>query len=161
MYLSDFFADADTDVVGCIRCRNNRPFEMALKMAFQPIVDVDAKNVFAYEALVRGGNGESAGQVLAAVEAEDLYSLDQTCRVLAIDTATRLGMDTLLSINFMPNAVYEPATCIRLTLAAAHKVGFAPERLIFELTESEKISDPGPCAAHYQGLPEARISHRH
>lgn len=34
MYLSDFFADADTDVVGCIRCRDNRPFEMALKMAF-------------------------------------------------------------------------------------------------------------------------------
>lgn len=105
-------------------------------------MDVDAKTVFAYESLVRGAHGESAGQVLAAVEAEDLYSLDQTCRVLAIDTATRLGMDTLLSINFMPNAVYEPATCIRLTLAAAHKVGFAPERLIFELTESEKISDP-------------------
>lgn len=142
MYLSDFFADADTDVVGCIRCRNNRPFEMALKMAFQPIVDVDAKSVFAYEALVRGAQGESAGAVLAAVEAEDLYSLDQTCRVLAIDTAMRLGMDTFLSINFMPNAVYEPATCIRLTLAAAHKVGFAPERLIFELTESEKISNP-------------------
>ncbi len=142
MYLSDFFADAETDVVGCIRCRNNRPFEMPLKMAFQPIVDVDAKRVFAYEALVRGANGESAGQVLAAVEAEDLYSLDQTCRVLAIDTAQRLGMDTFLSINFMPNAVYEPATCIRLTLAAAHKVGFSPQKLIFELTESEKISDP-------------------
>lgn len=142
MYLSDFFADASSDVIGCIRCRNTKPFEPALKMAFQPIVDVDARSVFAYEALVRGANGESAGEVLGAVQPEDLYAFDQTCRVLAIATAQRLGMDTHLSINFLPNAVYEPATCIRLTLAAAHKVGFAPERLIFELTEGEKIQNP-------------------
>ncbi len=142
MYLSHFFADADADLVGCIRCRNATPFELELKMAFQPIVDVESRNVFAYEALVRGAQGESAGQVLAAVQPHELYSFDQTCRVLAIDTAKRLGMDAYLSINFLPNAVYEPATCIRLTLAAAHKVGFSPDRLIFELTESEKIHDP-------------------
>jgi EAL domain-containing protein (putative c-di-GMP-specific phosphodiesterase class I) len=80
--------------------------------------------------------------VLGLVSPEDLYAFDQTCRVLAIDTAQRLGMSTYLSINFLPNAVYEPATCIRLTLAAARKVGFPPNRLIFEMTESEKILDP-------------------
>lgn len=142
MYLSDFFADADKELMGCIRCKNTKPFELKLKMAFQPIVDVDAKSIFAYEALVRGADGASAAQVLGAVKPEDLYAFDQTCRVLAIDTAQRLKMDTHLSINFLPNAVYEPATCIRLTLAAARKVGFAPERLIFELTESEKIQEP-------------------
>jgi EAL domain-containing protein (putative c-di-GMP-specific phosphodiesterase class I) len=56
--------------------------------------------------------------------------------------ARRLASCSPLSINFMPNAVYEPATCIRLTLAAARKVGFAVDRLIFELTESERIRDP-------------------
>lgn len=142
MYLSDFFADADEELVGCIRCRGAKPLSLELKMAFQPIVDVDAKQVFAYEALVRGADGASAGQVLAAVDPAELYSFDQTCRVLAIETAQRLGMQSLLSINFMPNAVYEPATCIRLTLAAARKVGFAADRLIFELTESERIRDP-------------------
>jgi EAL domain-containing protein (putative c-di-GMP-specific phosphodiesterase class I) len=142
MYLDDFFADADEDLIGCIRCRDARPLDMALKMAFQPIVDVGQRTVFAYEALVRGANGESAGQVIAAVKPEELYSFDQTCRVLAIDTAKRLGMETYLSINFLPNAVYEPATCIRLTLACAKKVGFCPEKLIFELTEAEKIRDP-------------------
>ncbi|WP_232788461.1 EAL domain-containing protein [Macromonas nakdongensis] len=142
MYLSRFFADADQDVKGCIRCRDTRPFAIPLKMAFQPIVDLDARTVFAYEALVRGANGASAAEVLGAVKPEDLYAFDQTCRVLAIETAQRLGMDAHLSINFLPNAVYEPATCIRLTLAAAHKVGFPPERLIFELTESEKIQNP-------------------
>lgn len=142
MYLSSFFADADDDLIGCIRCRDTRPLDLELKMAFQPIVDVEQRNVFAYEALVRGANGASAAQVLGAVRPEEMYSFDQTCRVLAIETAQRLGMETYLSINFLPNAVYEPASCIRLTLAAARKVGFSPDRLIFELTESEKIHNP-------------------
>lgn len=51
------------------------------------------------------------------------------------------GMQTRLSINFAPNAVYEPATCIRLTLAAAERCNFDPRRLIFEITESERILD--------------------
>ncbi|SDS08273.1 EAL domain-containing protein [Pseudomonas oryzae] len=142
MYLSSFFADADDDLIGCIRCRDARPLGLELKMAFQPIVDVEQRNVFAYEALVRGADGASAAQVLGAVKPEEMYSFDQTCRVLAIETAQRLGMETYLSINFLPNAVYEPASCIRLTLAAARKVGFSPDRLIFELTESEKIRNP-------------------
>lgn len=140
MYLSDFFDDADDEVIGCIRCRNAKPLDMDLKMAFQPIVDVDTKTVFAYEALVRGAQGASAGEVIAAVGPDDLYTFDQTCRVLAIATAQRLGMTTHLSINFMPNAVYEPATCIRLTLAAARKVGFPPDRLIFEPQSAGRLS---------------------
>lgn len=142
MYLSEFFADADEEIVGCIHCRDAKPLGLRLKMAFQPIVDVDAREIYAYEALVRGANGESAGAILGAVKPQETYTFDQTCRVLAIETAQRLGMTTYLSINFLPNAVYEPATCIRLTLAAARKVGFSPNKLIFEMTESEKISDP-------------------
>ena len=140
-FLEDFFA-GDPQASGCIRCRDAAPFLRRLKMAFQPIVDIDRREVFAYEALVRGQNGESAGAVIADVAADQLYTFDQTCRVLAIETAQRLGMDCNLSINFMPNAVYEPATCIRLTLAAAERVGFPTQRLLFELTEAEKIRDP-------------------
>lgn len=140
-FLDEFFAN-DSQAKGCIRCRDAAPFLRRLKMAFQPIVDVESRKVFAYEALVRGENGESAGQVIADVPADQLYTFDQTCRVLAIATAQKLGMDCFLSINFMPNAVYEPATCIRLTLAAAERVGFPTDRLIFELTEAEKIRNP-------------------
>ncbi|WP_218569035.1 EAL domain-containing protein [Pseudomonas sp. A-1] len=142
MYLSNFFEDADDELIGCIRCRDAKPLHLELKMAFQPIVDVEQRSVFAYEALVRGADGASAAQVLGAVKPDEMYSFDQTCRVLAIETAQRLGMQTYLSINFLPNAVYEPASCIRLTLAAARKVGFSPDRLIFEITESEKIRNP-------------------
>ena len=147
MFLEHFFEDVPT-ATGCIRCRNAQPLGIPLQMAFQPIVDVRDRSVFAYEALVRGPGGELAGWVLDRVVADQLYTFDQTCRVLAIDTAQRLGMDTRLSINFLPNAVYEPAACIRLTLAAAAKVGFPVDRLMFELAESQKIQDP----AHALGI---------
>ena len=113
-------------------------------MAFQPIVDVEKRRVFAYEALVRGPEGQSAASVLDQVTAENRYRFDQTCRVTAITLAQRLGLTqagALLSINFMPGAVYSPAACIQLTLKTAREVGFPLDRLIFEITEGEKILD--------------------
>jgi EAL domain-containing protein (putative c-di-GMP-specific phosphodiesterase class I) len=50
-------------------------------------------------------------------------------------------MQELLSINFMPNAVYEPAACIRSTFNAAREHGFPIERIIFEVTEGEQVLD--------------------
>jgi len=143
MYLQDFF-NGDAAHQGCLRCRDDdASLDITVRMAFQPIVDVARREVFAWEALVRGPGGEPAGWVLDRVTAATLYRFDQTCRVLAIDTATRLGLGgARLSINFIPNAVYEPASCIRLTLAAADKRGLPVESLMFELTESERITDP-------------------
>ena len=110
-------------------------------MAFQPIVDVQEHRIDAYEALVRGLDGEGAGQVLARVNAENVYKFDQACRVKAIEMAARLGMDRQLNINFLPNAVYNPVACIRATLDAAARTGFDPKRLTFEIVETEMISD--------------------
>jgi EAL domain-containing protein (putative c-di-GMP-specific phosphodiesterase class I) len=120
-------------------------------MAFQPIVDVAAGSIWGYEALVRGLNGEGAGDVLAAVTEENRYRFDQACRVKAIELAGAQmpqGSRAKLSINFMPNAVYEPAACIRASLAAAARVDFDPTRLMFEFTENEEVSDP----AHVQNI---------
>ncbi|MGF7161224.1 EAL domain-containing protein (putative c-di-GMP-specific phosphodiesterase class I) [Rhodoligotrophos appendicifer] len=63
-------------------------------------------------------------------------------RVRAIELAAAsgaAGSQVRLSINFMPNAVYEPAACIRSTLTAAAKVGFDPKRIVFEFTENEPL----------------------
>jgi EAL domain-containing protein (putative c-di-GMP-specific phosphodiesterase class I) len=59
-------------------------------------------------------------------------------------------MPSLLSINFMPNAVYRPELCIRTTLDAAELYGFPIERIIFEFTEAEKVNDVG----HLRGIVE-------
>ena len=80
--------------------------------------------------------------VLSQVDAANRYRFDQDCRVRAIELAAALyplDQDIKLSINFMPNAVYEPRACIRLTLATAERVGFPLDRIIFEFTENEKL----------------------
>ena len=127
---------------GCAGCRGGEAFEIPFSMAFQPIVDVTSRRVFAYEALVRGPNAEPAGTVLGKVDEANRYRFDQDCRVKAIELAAALypvDQEVNLSINFMPNAVYEPRACIRLTLATAERVGFPVDRIIFEFTENEKL----------------------
>lgn len=110
-------------------------------MAFQPIVDIEAKDIYGYEALVRGINGEGAAHVLAGVTEHNRYAFDQACRVKAIATAARLGLRKRLSINFLPNAVYHPEACLRLTLATAEQHHFPTHLITFEFTEDERVLD--------------------
>ena len=137
----------------CEGCRDDVPLPFQFKMAFQPIVDLNANRVWGYEALVRGPNGEPAWSVLSQVTDDNRYRFDQAARVLAIETAGRLfpARDIRLSINFMPNAVYEPAACIQKSLAAAERVNFPHRNLMFEFTENERMEDP----AHVQKIVEA------
>ena len=126
----------------CRLCIDRPSLDFDFSMAFQPIVDVRSRQVFAYEALARPLAGVGgAAEVLGKVNAENRYLFDQTCRVKAVELATRLGIDCRLSINFMPNAVYEAATCIRATLEAANRCGFPTCQLVFEITENEQLVD--------------------
>lgn len=136
--------------VGCQGCRGDS-LNFDLAMAFQPIVDIEKGSVFAFEALVRGSQGESAADVLSRVTPDNRYAFDQQCRVTAIKEAVNAGIlqtDAKLSINFLPNAVYSPAACIQLTIGTASEVGFPAQRLIFEFTENEQIAD----ARHIQNI---------
>lgn len=126
----------------CSGCRDGAGFELPITMAFQPIVDVASGTVYAQEALVRGVNGEGAGFILDQVSAQNRYAFDQSCRVKAIELAAQWDKaheGERLSINFLPNAVYEPRACIRLTLATAMRFSFPLNRIIFEFTETEKL----------------------
>ncbi|SFM95885.1 EAL domain-containing protein [Methylobacterium pseudosasicola] len=128
---------------GCQGCQGGSSLPFDFTMAFHPILDVGRGKVWGYEALVRGTDGQGAGQILAMVDENNRYRFDQACRVKAIELASSLFPDaeTRLSINFMPNAVYEPAACIRATLDAAQRVGFAHRQIMFEFTENERMTD--------------------
>ena len=90
---------------------------------------------------MRGPRGESAFSILEQVTDDLLYRFDQACRIKAIELASALGMQERLSINFLPNAVYEPEACIEATLETAHRVGWPTDRLNFEITETERVND--------------------
>ncbi|MEN0077386.1 MAG: EAL domain-containing protein, partial [Paracraurococcus sp.] len=130
----------------CVGCRGGTSLTFDLAMAFQPILDADrGGGVLAHEALVRGPQGQGADWVMSQVLPERLYAFDQACRIAAIEEAGRLRLaetEARLAINFLPNAVYNPVACIQATLSAAERTGFPPDRLIFEVSERERVEDP-------------------
>ena len=107
----------------CGRCRALDPLPFDFSMAFQPIDDLASGAVWGWEALVRGVNGEGAASVLSLVTDENRYQFDQRCRTRAIELAHQLGITERLSINFLPNAVYEPRACIRATIEEVRNDG--------------------------------------
>jgi EAL domain-containing protein (putative c-di-GMP-specific phosphodiesterase class I) len=109
--------------------------------AFQPIVNAAEKQIVSYEALVRGANNESAYQVFQQVEGADLYRLDEECRVVAIEQASKLGLSCDLNLNFLPLSLETSDTAISSTLRAAERFGIDTDRLILEITESETINN--------------------
>lgn len=126
----------------CEGCRDGQSLPFDFQVAFQPIIDLRTGRPYAYEALVRGPDGQGAGWVLDQIDEHNRYAFDQACRVTAIRSAVVAGIlatDAKLSINFLPNAVYSPAACIQLTLATARETGFPLNRLIFEFTENQRI----------------------
>jgi hypothetical protein len=62
--------------------------------------------------------------LLSQINGDNLYPFDQACRITALEWAARLQVPAMVSINFMPNAVYKPETCIRATLEAAKRFNF-------------------------------------
>ncbi len=75
------------------------------------------------------------------VTEKNLYIFDQTCRIRAIEEAARINIQSNVSINFMPNAVYRAETCIQRTLEAADACNFPLDKIIFEVTETDQIPD--------------------
>jgi len=129
-----------TTMGSCGACRDGK-LSTPISMAFQPVVDIKERRIDAYEALVRGPNGEGAMHVLSQITSENRYAFDQACRVKAIEMASALGIECGLNINFLPNAVYEPKACIAKTLATAARTGFPLNRLTFEIVEQEDLAD--------------------
>ena len=129
----------------CAICGNGLRDDLSFSFAYQPIVDLASRRIFAHEALVRGPAGQPAPTVLEQITDSNRYSFDQACRVTAIDTACELGLlergDEKLSINFLPHAVYRPEVCIQTTLQAARKRGLPVSSIVFEVTEGERIED--------------------
>jgi EAL domain-containing protein (putative c-di-GMP-specific phosphodiesterase class I) len=144
-------ADKNCRPSGCSQCRNTEALAFDFSMAFQPVVDTRCHKVFAQEALARGPSNETATTILDKLTEDNLYRFDQACRVKAIELASRFESDAMLSINFMPRAVYQPERCIRTTLEAAEKYSFDYKRIIFEFNEAERVDK----ISHLKGIVEA------
>jgi EAL domain-containing protein (putative c-di-GMP-specific phosphodiesterase class I) len=116
-----------------------------LHMVFQPIVScAEPEQVFAYECLLRGTNDGQIvypNQLLSVARGADLlFQLDLAARRTAIRDAVRYGIGTKLFINFTPSAIYDPTFCLRSTVQALDEAQIAPDRVVFEIIESDHVA---------------------
>ena len=116
--------------------------DFAASFAFQPIADISARNVFAYEALARGKNGESAGSVFAKVPRGELHAFDHEARMAAVKLAARLGLKEKISLNVMPGCIESMPHSLDLLVECATQAGLSPGQLVFEITEGEAVQRP-------------------
>lgn len=113
----------------------------SLTIAFQPIVDVATGQVYAYEALARGANGEGSASLFERARNGNLAAFDAACRLRAIEYASDLGLASKLSLNVSPAAICHERYGLEATLEAASLSGIADHQLIFEITEHEPVKN--------------------
>lgn len=119
------------------------PAQSTIRTAFQPIVDLRDRSIFAWEALARGPAGEPAAWVFAqAPQATDLDALDLSIRANAMRSARRLRMRERLSVNLFAQTAGCPSVSIRKTIDDAVQQDFPVDQLIFEITESAEVWRP-------------------
>lgn len=120
--------------------------EGRLTTHFHPIVRVDApREAFAHECLLRGKaeDGSLIGPMRmfdAARDADLMFPFDLAARLTSIREATAIGLPGCLFINFNPTAIHDPAFCLRSTVAAIRDAGIEPERVVFEVVESDQVA---------------------
>ncbi len=113
----------------------------------QPIVSVDrGRQTVAHEFLFRGldEDGKLISPDILFESAQDprvFFNLDRAARICAVEAAAQLPAGTDVFINFMPGSIYDPAVCLRTTVQAAKENNLAPERVVFEIVESQRIDD--------------------
>ncbi|WP_052507591.1 EAL domain-containing protein [Desulfonatronovibrio magnus] len=127
--------------------------ENRLTTFFQPIVDIRKQSIFGHECLLRGlGNkGEiiSPGYLLnKARDSEILHRLDRQARETALTTAQNSKAMGHLFINFIPTTIYEPSNCLKKTFAVMKNLDIDPNRIVFEVVETESVRD----TKHLKGI---------
>jgi EAL domain-containing protein (putative c-di-GMP-specific phosphodiesterase class I) len=109
--------------------------------AFQPIVDVRNREIISYEALVRGPRGEPSASVFAQVPRWNFPIFDEICRRKAIYLASRLKIPNQLNLNLSVPGIYEVDLNITATFHASIQSGIPVENIIFEVLETESLTD--------------------
>lgn len=112
----------------------------------QPIIHLQKDDrIYGYESLLRssGENMISPGKLFSVAAKSGMLSLlDQRAREAAIVAKrTYVPKGVKSFINFLPSTIYNPEYCLRHTFKLVEKYEIDPSDLVFEVVETEKISN--------------------
>lgn len=128
-----------------------------LYSVFQPILRASAPDdgmpeVYGYECLLRASLEDkvvSPGPMLDMARGAGLvFQLDLAARRSAMTGAAAHHITEKIFINFSPNAIYNPYTCLDSTVRMVDELGLKREQIVFEVIESERL----PELAHLQRI---------
>lgn len=116
---------------------------------FQPIYRTDNGGLWGYECLLRGRTED--GDLIQPVELIEwarrenlIFMLDRMSRECHLTNAGKKISDldtTYILINYLPSSIYRPEFCLRSTGAAAKAAGIPASQIVFEVVETELITD--------------------
>ncbi len=124
--------------------------EKRIFSVFQPIVRCadsggKAPQTYGYECLMRATIDDEAVPPLAMIDmarsAGLLFQLDLAARRAAICGAGEYGIREKIFVNFTPNSIYNPHSCLNSTVRLIDELGFARDQIVFEIVESERLPE--------------------
>ncbi len=147
--LEDARSDAELNTRIDYRERRRQIFDLVIQgsvhSVYEPIVEVESRTVFGYEALARGPQGSdlhSAARLFgAATEMDLLFQLDCLCRQSGLEGARDLPEGTKLFLNVRPTTIHDPnfrGDALQRTL---ERWNLSPTDMVFEISEQESISN--------------------
>ena len=114
---------------------------------YEPIVEVEDKTVFGYEALARGAEGSAfhspVALFTAAEDFELVFELDCVCRESGLRGAVDFPKGTKLFLNIRPTTIHDPAFKEDKLIETLESRDLAPTDVVFEISEQESISSFG------------------
>lgn len=116
-----------------------------LSPVFQPIVDIKKRQVFAYEALIRGPENSPLYSPLhlfhVAEEHGCLFEMDWLARQIAIEKYQQYGSPEFLFINVTVNSLMQGGHQSGVTLDCLKLLGISVEQVVIEITELQPVED--------------------
>lgn len=118
-----------------------------LEAHFQPLVSLKERALFGYEGLIRGVDRErwpTAESLFTAAAAADLgMPLELASARVVIETFARQALPGHIAVNFSAPCIERIGNRSLRTLEFLLESGIAPSRVIIELTEHDRVADPG------------------
>jgi len=125
-------------------------------VAFQPIVDAGGSRIVGHEGLLRGPSWSPAGGVLARVRDADRQRFEMEAIAAAL-AAFPGACAAAVHVNISPSVLLRAPGTIAWLARLASEASIAPERIVIEVTEGERIDDPQALAAAADALRAERF----